>query len=230
MKMRPIVLVINAAALAGAHIAAPVSAGFVAVRRNLQAAAQSLHTAIYTTTVDDRDSSPQIVTTVVVTLLMPAEDPRYPSQGAPITGTAISHFSASPSSWDKTAELYWTLSGNVPLGVDSTIPPLVLGATTTLTSVHTWTDSHTSTYVNLLLGRGRYEWFTTARVTFIEGVGPVYPATIIRTGYTDMEVTQTGGNEAVGTTHRNVANVSYWRTTTMVQVLTSPTPLPSVEE
>ena len=222
-----------AAAMVGACIATFATTQSIATRKTIaHASAQAQHTAIYTTMVANTDTSPPIITTVVVTLLIPAEDPGYPSQGAPLTGTAVSHFSVNTpaSSWDKTAEVYWTLSGNVPLGVATTIPPLPLGATTTLTSVLTWTDHRTSTYRNIVLGSGRYEWFTTARVTFVEEVGRKYPATVIRTGHTQMEVTQTGGNEAVGTTHQNVATMSYWRTTTMVQVPTRPTPLAPTED
>jgi len=214
----------------GGCSAAPATTHLVARRTHALAqatatAAESPHTAVYTTTIANRDPAPEIITTVVVTLLMPAEDAHYPSQGAPLTGTAISHFSVAPSSsWDKTSEIYWTLSGNVPLNADTTFAPLPLGETTTLTSVNTWTKYRTSEYRNVWFGSGRYEWFSTARVTFVEGVGPKYPATIIRTGYTQLEVTQTGGNEAIGTTHVDVVTNSYWRTTTMVQVPTRPTP------
>jgi hypothetical protein len=232
MKLRAVIAA--TAAVVGSSVAAPTTSHFVARQTQAltQAAVESQHTAVYTTTVaSDRDTAPQIITTVVVTLLMPVEDAHYPSQGAPLTGTAISHFSAAPSSsWEQTSELYWTLSGNVPLGVDTTFVPLPLGATTTLTSVHTWTEYRTSTYRNIMYGSGRYEWFSTARVTFVEGVGPKYPATIIRTGYTQLEVTRTGGNEAIGSTNRNVVTNSYWRTTTMVQVPTRPTPWPRKED
>jgi hypothetical protein len=192
---------------------------------------QAKHSAVYTTTVTN--PKPDIVTAVVViTLISPAEDERYPTQGAPMFGTAISRFSASAASssaWDETADIYWTLSGNVPLGYDTTYPPLPLGLTTSLSTVVTWTDYRVTTYRNLFFGYGRTEWWTTARVTFVEGVGPVYPATIIRTGYTDWRVRQTGGNEAVGFNHSNSATMSYWRTTTLVQVPAMPTALPSTE-
>lgn len=76
-----------------------------------------------------------------LSILMPREQPNYPTDGAPVTGTAISHFSAvqangAVSTWDKTAELYWTLSGNVPLGVDSTVPAPPHGANDAYLSVH----------------------------------------------------------------------------------------------
>ncbi|KAK0623986.1 hypothetical protein B0T14DRAFT_517360 [Immersiella caudata] len=214
MKMRSITAA--AAAAVSACLAASATAQFVA---------QSQHTAVYTTTVQANrgsDSSPQVIATVVVTLLMPAEAEGYPTQGAPLTGTAISHFSAAApaSSWDKTNDLFWTLGGDVSPGVD----------TATLTSLHTWTDSRTETGLHLWMGSMSTEWTTTARVTFVEGVGPRYPATIIRTGYTQWEVTMKGGNQVVGTTHRASTTLQYTRITTMVLVPTRPTPLPRQDD
>jgi hypothetical protein len=234
MKMRPAVNI--AAALAVAFSISPTVTAQLVTETVAQTATppqqyrQAKHTAVYTTTVTN--PKPDIVTAVVViTLISPAEDERYPTQGAPMFGTAISRFSAAPSSaWDETADINWTLSGNVPLGYDTTYPPLPLGPTTSLSTVLTWTDYRVTTYRNLFFGYGRTEWWTTARVTFVEGVGPVYPATIIRTGYTDWRVRQTGGNEAVGFNHSNSATMSYWRTTTLVQVPARPTLLLSRED
>jgi hypothetical protein len=222
-----------AAALALAFSVAPATAQFVtatvAQTATLPQRRQAKHTAVYTTTVTN--PKPDIVTAVVViTLISPAEDERYPTQGAPMFGRAISRFSAPSSSWDETADIYWTLSGNVQLGYDTTYPPLPLGPTTSLSTVLTWTDYFMTADRNLVMGYGRTEWWTTARVTFVEGVGPVYPATIIRTGYTDWRVTMTGGNQAVGFNHSYSTTLSYWRTTTMVQVPARPTPLSPKED
>ena len=172
------------------------------------------HTVIYTTLITKHAPSP-VLAPVTITLLKPLEDPNYPTDGVLVTGTAISG--------NKTSQLVWTLSGNVPLGYDLTFPPLPLGATTTLTKSYTTSESHSSTYRNLVLGYGRYDYFTTAQIIFVEGVGPAYPATIIRTGYTSVNATQIGGNEVVGFSHTASATMSYWRTTTMVLVLPDPT-------
>lgn len=184
------------------------------------------HTAIYTTTLAN-NASPHAVATVIVTLLMPREQPGYPKDGAQVTGTAVSQFSATQangavSTWTAAAELLWTLSGNVPLGVDSTIPPPPEGAKTTLTSVYTTTDYHVSDIYGMWISRARYEWFTTLRVTLVEAVGTAYPATIIRTGYTHVDATMMGGNLALSTRYSETATASYWRTTTMVQVAATP--------
>lgn len=188
-------------------------------------AAAQQHTAIYTTTLINNDA-PQFTTTVIVTLLMPREQPDYPKDGAPVTGTAISHFTAtqsgSISTWSATTELFWTLSGNIPLGVDSTIPALPQGARTTLTSVYTTIEYRTSDMYGVWISKQTYKWFSTIRVTLVEAVGTAYPATIIRTGYTHLDATMVGGNPAVSSTYRETGTASYWRTTTMVQATAQP--------
>lgn len=183
------------------------------------------HTAIYTTSLTKNDA-PHVITTVIVTLLMPREYPNYPKDGAPITGTAISHFTApgapSPSTWSATSELFWTLSGNVPLGLENTIPAPAQGATTTLSSIYTSTEYHTSDIRGVWISRQTYEWWSTFRVTLVEAVGTAYPATIIRTGTTQLEGTMIGGNAAVSSTYTATSTVSWSRTTTMVQVAARP--------
>lgn len=112
--MRFIATTTTAAAAAAAVVV--VFAAYLTAPATAQFVAQSQDTAIHAPVVANwgSDSSPQVITTVVVTLLMPAEAKRYPIQGTPLTGTAVSHFSAvaPPSSWGKTDEVYWALSGN----------------------------------------------------------------------------------------------------------------------
>lgn len=181
------------------------------------------HTAIYTTTLANNDT-PHVITTVIVTLLMPREYPNYPKDGAPLTGTAISHFTAGapPSTWSTTAELVWTLSGNAPLGVGSTNPAPTEVADTTLTSVYTTTEYHTSDIRGVFISRQTYEWFSTFRVTLVEAVGTAYPATIVRTGYTHLEATMVGGIAGVTPVYSGTSTVSYQQTTTMVLVEARP--------
>ncbi|GAB1321000.1 hypothetical protein MFIFM68171_11210 [Madurella fahalii] len=222
MRPRHVALILNAVA----YFASPATAQSSTPRTHESPLPQ--HTAIYTTTLANEEP-PRITTTVVVTLLMPRELPHYPKDGSPVTGTAISHLSAAQadgavSTWAATTELFWTLSGNSPLRVESTITLPAQSATTTLTSVYTTTDYHSSEIRGIWISMARYEWFTTSRVTFIEAVGTAYPATIIRTGYTHMEATMRGGNVAVTSTYSETGTVSLWRTTTMVQVAARPTP------
>lgn len=222
MRSRHLWLALNAVAYLAFLATAQLSTSTTAISPAAQ------HTAIYITTL--ANSAPlEANTTVIVTLLMPREEPNYPKDGAPVTGTAISHFSAAQSNgavltWAVTTELYWTLSGNVPLGVDSTIPPPPQGAMMTLTSVYTTTDYHVSDFYGVWISKARYEWFTTSRVTLVEAIGTAYPTTIIRTGYTHVDATMIGGNLAVSTKFTGTAEASYWRTTTMVQVASRPTP------
>ncbi|KAK5652280.1 hypothetical protein OQA88_10628 [Cercophora sp. LCS_1] len=180
---------------------------FVRVASQPSAKTEPQHTLIYTTTIT-RTAPYLVLSTVTVTLLKALEGPNYPTYGVPVTGTAIIG--------DQTSQLTWTLSGNVPLGRDTTYPPLPPGATTTLTRSYKTSESRSSTYRNIVFGSGRYDFFTTMAFTFVEGVGPAYPATIIRTGYTSRTVTQIGGNEAIGFSHTQSAEGSYWRTTTMM--------------
>lgn len=180
--------------------------------------AQPQHTAIYTTTLSHNDG-PHVTTTVIVTLLMPRDQPDYPKDGASVTGTAISHFSAGTSTWSATSTLYWTLSGNASPGIDRTNLPSPPGAAiTTLTSSYTTTEYHTSDIRGILISRQTYEWFSTLRVTLVEAVGTAYPETIVRTGYTHLEATMVGGNAAVTSTYRETGTASYWRATTLVRV------------
>jgi len=161
---------------------------------------------------------------------MPREVSQYPTDGIPVTGTAISHLRATQAdgavtSWRETAELYWTLSGNPPLGENITIPPPPQGATTTLTSVYTAVEIYVSDTPSELANHVLEERITTSRVTLVEAVGTAYPATIIRTGYTHLDNTMISRN-ALDTADwlTESTTQSYWRTTTMVQVTTQPTP------
>jgi hypothetical protein len=185
------------------------------------------HTAVYTTTLPGPHNASQAVTTAVVTLLMPCEVPNIYGNGAPVTGTAVSHLAAPGASpWSTTAEVFWTVAG--PMEAPATIPPPVPLAPgeTVLTSVLTDITSYETT---------KYAFWSTAHSTilstnlktFLETVGGnTYPATIVRTGYTWVEVTATGGpvGGALGTV---TATATYRKTTTMVQVKERPT-MPAV--
>jgi len=177
------------------------------------------HTAIYTTTLPNNDH-PQVITTVIVTLLMPRDYPSYPKDGAPLAGTAISHFTAAASKWSTTSRIFYTLSGNAPLGVGSKNPPPAdqTAARSTLSSVFTSTEYYTSDIRGVFISRQTYEWFSTFRVTLVEAVGTAYPATIVRTGYTHLEAVMVGGIAGVTPTYSATSTASISRTTTMVQV------------
>ncbi|KAK0740079.1 hypothetical protein B0T18DRAFT_417169 [Schizothecium vesticola] len=211
------------------HAAASLAAALATAQLFTPAADDSRvpqHTAVYTTTLA-QDGAPQITTTVIVTLLMPREQSGYPTDGTPVTGTAISQLSAiqangAVSTWATTKELYWTLSGNSAPGADSTVSPPPRGANTRLTSVYTSTNHVTTDLRGVWISSERYEWFSTWRVTLVEAVETAYPATIIRTGYTHLEATMVGGNVAATSTYSETGTASYWRTTTMVQVAARP--------
>jgi len=237
MRQRHLALVLSAAAT---HLAAPATAQLTtSLLKPAPPAPQ--HTAIYTTTAraqhDPKSPQDAVITNVIVTILMPRDAPYFPSNGAPITGTAISHFSAAQpnggsgggtgiSTWSSTAELFWTLSGNVPFGIASTNPPLPgwQDAKTTLTSVYTKTDFFSTDIYGFWVTHAHYDFYSTSRVTFVEAVGTGYPATIVRTGYTTLVATAIGGPVGGTETLTDAGTRSWLLTTTMVQVGARPTP------
>jgi hypothetical protein len=94
-----------------AYLSVPATAQLITSTTSARPEPQ--HTAIYTTILRNYEA----ITTVVVTLLMPRHHTGFPKDGTPVTGTAISRLSAAQrgggmSTWSKTAELYWTLTGN----------------------------------------------------------------------------------------------------------------------
>ncbi|CAI4218336.1 unnamed protein product [Parascedosporium putredinis] len=94
----------------------------------------------------------------------------------------------------------------------------------TLTSTYVATGSEVSTLVNEVVGTSRLEWYSTSRVTFVEVVGPDYPATIVRTGYTTIEFSHSAQDLQVEESSFEASSTgSFLRTTTMVQVSAEPT-------
>lgn len=190
-----------------------------------------LHTAIYTTTLlpvtQKQSPFPQVITTVVVTLFVP-RDVGYPTNTAPVTATAVSHFSAAERTWAETAHLAWTLAGN---NANNTV---VVAPNAQATVGAVYTDySH---YTTEMYGAWSQAWFnyvSTYRETIIEDVGgESYPATMIHTGRTTIEITVTGGtlvrgqHGAATTTFTNPATLVSVRTTTLILVQPAPTPGP----
>jgi hypothetical protein len=196
------------------------------------------HTAIYTTvlksTADGADGQAtnlqrEWITTAVVTVMMPREEPLWPKNGGLVLGTGISSmditYQATPaqagpltSSW-KTATtemLTWTLSGNA-----DTVSPRITAApqaiALTLTSIFTTTTHVISEYKFDFVGRLRDEWFTTSRITLVEVVGTAYPTSITRTGYTNVDMTYIATNQNSVSPLTTTYTKTYLRTTTMVQ-------------
>ncbi len=181
------------------------------------------HTVVYTNTLLN-NNSPQVTTTAVVTILQPLDAPNYPKDGATITGTAISSLTAGERIWATTTQLYWTLSGNVPLGVATTYPPPPLGATTTFKTTITSTTHFASTMYGMWIGSSQNEWYSTWRATFEEAIGTAYPTTVVRTGYTTVTATMMGGPVGAAPTYTETGGYTARRTTTMILVPGRPTP------
>jgi len=101
-----------------AHFSALATAQFITPTSLAPPAPQ--HTAIYTKTLIKNE----VIATVVVTLLMPRNHPGYPTDGTPVTGTAISRLSAPQpdgklSTWSETAKLYCQKHGTLDFcGID----------------------------------------------------------------------------------------------------------------
>ncbi|KAK1758935.1 hypothetical protein QBC47DRAFT_397756 [Echria macrotheca] len=216
MERRHLALVLHTAAsfiavVAGQFISGPVEPAQPALP----------HTAVYTTTVAQNNPYPAIAT-VVVTLIMPRDVGYHaPSNRSAslTTGTAISHFSAaqqngSASTWSETTELVWTTREND--SPSATTPPQT--ARTALTA--SYTDYQHS--IVALYGAWAvmfYNLLTTIRETVVETVDPAYPTTIVRTGYTDVNVAQTiTVKDGPTTTDPHQDSGSLVRTTTMVLV------------
>jgi len=181
------------------------------------------HTAIYTKTLTEHE----VTATIVVTLLMPRSHPGYPTDGTPVTGTAISRLSAPQpdgkwSTWSETAELYWTLTGNTNNRVN-TNRPIVINGTTALYSSYTKDTVFSTDYYDAQGTHWHSERITLSRVTFYEAVDTAYPATIVRHGATLFGISITKG--VVGGSMYSDGTAEMFRHgTTMVQVATRPTP------
>jgi len=181
------------------------------------------HTAIYTTTVAKYEA----IRTVVVTLLMPRDQTGFPTDGTPVTGTAISQFSAAQpdgkiSTWSETEELYWTLTGNTRNRFD-TNRPFRVNATTAISSSFTMDTFSSKDYYDDQGTHYHYDYTTLSRVTFVEGVGTAYPATIVREGATLFGISGIGGVVGGEKTTWGTAEM-FRRATNMVQVTARPTP------
>ncbi|CAI4214570.1 unnamed protein product [Parascedosporium putredinis] len=194
---------------------------------------ESLHTAVYTRDlpVGTQCAGPNeqdTVATAVVSVLGPREVADWPENGVTVVGEAISTLFVEDETRTVSQDLTWTLSGNTDVARDApqpTAPPLQPGEEA-LTSVYTSSTSFLITYVSDLAGREREEWFTTERVTYIETIGPDYPATIVRTGYTNIEAKYIAVETFEPVSTLETTDVfSFWRTTTMVQVGPQPTPV-----
>jgi len=216
-RLRDLALVLNAAA----YLPTPATAQFVT--GPLEPATPALpHTAVYTTTLA-QSNSPQAITTAVVTLIVPRDVGR-PNNGSLVTGTAISHFSAAQqngalSTWSETAELAWTIVGNNPPEDAKDAPlPLPQRAETTLTAAYTDYQHYSVGLYGAWLVM-HYDFSSTIRETIVEAVGAAYPATIVRTGYTDIKVEATiAVKDGPTTTDPDRDSTSYMRTTTLAQV------------
>lgn len=180
-----------------------------------------LYTAIYTTTLADHRRECVIVG--IVTILTPREEPLWPEDGVTVVGAAISNIKvtngSTTSTWAKTRQLTWTLSGNSdsPRDVTPTPTAQLTAVGEALTSSFTSTSYLLSTTVAEFVGSLRQEWFFTTSVTFVEVVRTWYPTTIMRTGYTTVAVRYLGAN-GYSPPVEATATSSYWRTTTMVQI------------
>lgn len=212
---------------AAAYLAALAVGQFV--RGPLEPATPALpHTAIFTTTVAQNEF-PQAIATVTVTLVVP-RDVGHPTSnnGSTLTGTAISHFSAvqkngGMSTWYETAELLWTTAAgdSSPLATKDALPPQQERAETTLTAVYT-DYQHYSVGLYGAWWVAHYEFSSTIRETIVEVVVEAYPATIVRTGYTDVKVVATVATEGgPTTTDPDRDSSTYLRTTTLVEVSAS---------
>jgi len=183
------------------------------------------HTAIYTITLGNFEA----ITTVIVTLLMPRHHTGFPKDGTPVTGTAISQLSAvqpggGMSTWSETAELYWTLTGNSdPRWPNTKRPRLSLDTTTVLQSSYIENSFSTTDYYDSQGIHMRYVYTRLQEVELAEGVGPKYPATIVRQGKTLRGAGGSGG--IVGEEpHSWMTAERFFTFTTMVQVSARPTP------
>jgi len=185
------------------------------------------HTAVYTTTLSQDDST-QAKATVIVTVIVP-RDVGHPNNGSLATGTAISHFSTAQksgaaSTWSETVELVWrtlTETDKAPDPKDAG-PTQGEPARSTLTAVYT---DYQHSYVGLYGAWSvvHYDLSSTIRETIVEVVGPEYPRTVVRTGYTDIKVAQTiAVKDGPTTTDPDRDSMTYLRTTTLVQVAASP--------
>ncbi|CAI4217812.1 unnamed protein product [Parascedosporium putredinis] len=155
--------------------------------------------------------------TVPVSLVMPREVSGWPENGVTVVGAAVSKIpsrrrrNATATSESSPAETAAEPTGaEQPTDATETEPSEAESSETqssssssaaeaseaqvtaqanpaTLTSTYVATGSEVSTLVNEVVGTSRLEWYSTSRVTFVEVVGPDYPATIVRTGYTTIE-------------------------------------------
>jgi hypothetical protein len=212
---------------AAVFLAAPATAQAVYGISERIAPFTPLHTAVYTTTLAQKQS-PRVITTVVVTLIVP-RDVGWPNAATPVTGTAISHFSAvqpggAAATWAETAELVWTLAGNGQQEANTAVAQAAPSAKATLAAVYT-DYSHYTTEMYGAWSQARFDYVSTYRETIVEEIGANYPATMIQTGHTTIEITVTGGPlRGPPTTFTNPATLVSVRTTTLVQVAVRPTP------
>jgi len=183
------------------------------------------HTAIYTTILGNYEA----ITTVVVTLLMPRHHTGFPKDGTPVTGTAISQLAAAQpgggmSTWSETAELHWTLTGNSDSRwPDTKRPRLSLDTTAVLRSSYNENSYSTTDYYDSQGIHKRYVYTMLREVELAEGLGPKYPATIVRQGETLRGGGGSGG--VVGEEpHSWMTAERFFTFTTMVQVAARPTP------
>ncbi|KAK5656103.1 hypothetical protein OQA88_5242 [Cercophora sp. LCS_1] len=212
---------------AAAFLAAPATAQAISGISERIAPFTPLHTAIYTATLAQKQS-PQVTTTVVVTLLVP-RDVGWPNGATPVTGTAVSHFSAArpggvAATWAETAEIVWTLAGNGQQEANTSVAQAAPNTKATLAAVYT-DYSHYTTEMYGAWSQARFDYVSTYRETIVEEIGANYPATMIQTGHTTIEITVTGGPlRGPPTTFTNPATLVSVRTTTLVQVAVRPTP------
>jgi len=171
------------------------------------------------------------IDTVVVGIVMPREEPRWPESGVTVAGAAVSKIpvkcGTKTMTWTTSEDLTWTLSGNSRAALSNGTTTTSQGSSPatglTVTSEYTSIGSETSTLNNEVVGTSRLEWFSTLRVTFVEVVGTDYPATIVRTGYTHIDFSHSAQNLQSDTSFVATSTGSYLRTTTMVQVTATPT-------
>jgi len=229
MHQKQIALVLAFAA----YLAAPATAQFVT--GPIEPATPALpHTAVYTTTVAQRNhpNPPQPTATVIVTLIVPRDVARPTNSSSSssktlVTGTVISHFSegnsdgGAPSTWSETTQLVWST-----ISEEDQFPPVILEesyfAKSTLSA--SYTDyKHWSAGLYGAWSIVHYNFYSTIRETVVERVGPAYPATIVRTGYTDVKVALTLEFENGPTqTQPDRETSTEVRTTTLVQVTARP--------
>ncbi|KAK0627920.1 hypothetical protein B0T14DRAFT_563685 [Immersiella caudata] len=174
------------------------------------------HSAIYTTTITDA-ASPEVHTTVIVTILMPRELPATPRPGTPVTGSAISRIliPGLPLQSLETSGLTWAFRGF------AAPPPTLTPINTVLTSSFVSSTHTFTTNIDAWVGAWRQDYWSTRSVTFLETVDEAYPSTIIRTGYTTMEETSSGvpaimpafGSPETTTTYRQETTLTYAITT-----------------